>query len=244
MITGGVEKVIEWLDNNQLTIWSVSTTNDDNTKVFDSFDDELLDVRKQRFREVMAICSGGRFVIKAKQKKSDGRGIFREEFSNGVLNQTPQVGTLPTAVQGIPKEDVQDMISKALQADRVERRLAELEAENKELNKALAEADSVTNRVLGRVEPYIGQLLAVVAGKFMPQAPAVALGTTTEQIPEFEPTENQPKIDMNELEQRLADALQKWSKADPDYLELLEVIATMAETKDPMYNMAKTMLKK
>ena len=48
-----VEDVISWLGLQSLDYWTVSLNNDDNTKVFESIEDETLEGRRARFRETM-----------------------------------------------------------------------------------------------------------------------------------------------------------------------------------------------
>ena len=48
----------------------------------------------------------------------------------------------------------------------------------------------------------------------------------------------------NPDQERLMKALEKWAAADAEFIDLIEAVAELAATKDPMYNMAKNMLKK
>jgi len=152
-----INEVIEWIELNQIEWFTVSTTKSDNTKVFDSLDDETLDNRKKRFRDTMRICTGGRFVIKGKRNKSDGRGLFEAEFENHNDQQQSQSGigsSTPTIVSGVPKDEVQALIASALKADRTERELNELRIANKQLTKEVEDNGGTVVRMIGKIEPF------------------------------------------------------------------------------------------
>lgn len=249
-----VEDVIRWLELNELEWWTVSLTKDDNSKVFDSLDDETLEKRKQRFRDTMRLAIGNRFVIKAKTNKSAGRGMFQEEFQNNQGSNLPASQSAVGTVTGITPDEVEKRIQDALAKAEREREFNDLKKQNSELQKALKEVDTVGTRFMQKLEPYIGMLASSFVNKIMPAQPTVAMGMV-EHIPDTDEIikENENDTEMNEQEQtqeaiqeanRIETALIKWSQADPDYIDLLEAIAELAASKDNMYTMAKGFIKK
>ncbi|MDX9696028.1 MAG: hypothetical protein RBT49_09575 [Bacteroidales bacterium] len=241
--------MIRWLELQELEYWSVSLTKDEgNTKVFDWIENETLEARKQRFRDTMRISQGGRYYIKAKRNKTDGRGIFLEEFSN-LTNNLPASQSAIGTVTGITPDEVEKRIQDALSKDRQERELKELKEENQQLQKALKEVDTAGTRFMQKLEPYIGMIASSFVNKIIPAQPAVTMGMV-EHIPADEMIEdNENDTEMNEQEQtqeatRIETALIKWAQADPDYINLLEAIAELAASKDNMYTMAKGFIKK
>ena len=247
-----VENVVKWLEVNNLEYWKVTLKDADNSNVFES-DEAAFAANIKRFRDVMELCTGSRFYVKASEKKGINRGNFYEEFRN--MPETPglpQVNGLPQ-VQGVPVDEVERRISAAIEGLKKEQRMEALEAENKELKQDIKDMQTPINRMITKVEPYIGTILSSVISKFIPQAPQIQLAgieqVETEHVPsdESETVETQHIVSPeknNEIETRLMAALEKWSAADPDFLSLIEAVAEMAHTKDPMYNMAKNMLKK
>jgi hypothetical protein len=251
-----VENVVKWLEVNNLEYWKVTLKDADNSNVFES-DEAAFAANIKRFRDVMELCTGSRFYVKASEKKGINRGNFYEEFRN--MPETPglpQVNGLPQ-VQGVPVDEVERRISAAIEGLKKEQRMEALEAENKELKQDIKDMQTPINRMITKVEPYIGTILSSVISKFIPQAPQIQLAgiertdepetelADDENVPSKEHDQGQTKdFHSNEIEIRLMAALEKWSTADPDFLSLIEAVAEMAHTKDPMYDMAKNMLKK
>ena len=248
-----VENVVKWLEVNNLEYWKVTLKDADNSNVFES-DEAPFATNIKRFRDVMELCTGSRFYVKASEKKGINRGNFYEEFRN--MPETPglpQVNGLPQ-VQGVPVDEVERRIAEAISGLKKEQRMEALEAENKELKQDIKDMQTPINRMITKVEPYIGTILSSVISKFIPQAPQIQLAgiersdeSETENVSESDSVETQHLMSPeknNEIETRLMTALEKWSAADPDFLSLIEAVAEMAHTKDPMYNMAKNMLKK
>jgi hypothetical protein len=249
-----VEKVIDWLELNGLQYWTVSTTQDDNKKVFDSVEDETYEDRKRRFREVMKLSYGGRYVIKAKKNKTDGRGLFTEEFSN--IAETSGVGGFaqqPQTITGISKEDVSEMLRKERESWEREQELKNLREQVKSLTSEVKEKDTAMNRIMNKIDPYIGAIVPHLINKFIPGAPQVAMGTTTQTIPPFQNTDADmdTNITDDQLTERVENAIEKWQTADPEFLPVLEFIAEFAASGNPIdagfmklsYDQVKGMLK-
>ena len=246
-----VEKVITWLENNQLQWWTVQRTNDDNTKVFDSIEDESYENRKNRFIVTMQDVTGGKFVVKAKRNKSDGRGIFSDEFSNLPAGIGSLKDTLPTVITGVPEDKVKELIQAERASWERELEMKALREQNKELQATVKEHDTAFNRILMKLEPHIGVLAEAAIGKFFPQAPSVALGTTTQSI--HSNPQNSEDMTNEEMNSRVEAAVEKWMIADPDnFVTLIEFIADFAESGKTIdgpfgmkfdYNAVKALLK-
>jgi hypothetical protein len=223
-----VEDVIKWLDLNQNEWFTVSTTNDDNKKVFDSLEDETYESRKRRFRDTMQLCTGGRFVIKAKSNKTAGRGGFTEEFANITIGgSAPAVAGVTPVVSGITTDELERRITDALDRDRKARRLEELEAQLKEARAELKESDSAVNRILLRAEPIIGMIM----NKMIPGTAQMGIAGTTQTIPVDGIVEQQNEVseeEIDEMSTRIELAITKWGTADPDFIQVLEFIADFA----------------
>jgi len=245
-----IDNVVKWLEINKLEYWQVLLKDADNSNVFES-DEAGFAANAKRFRDVMELCSGSRFFIKASEKKGINRGKFYEEFKN--VPETPQVNGVqqtPT-VTGVPQEDVKRQIDDAIAGFKTSLKIEALEAENKELKQTVREHDNMTTRVLGKIEPYIGTLISTFASKLLPQStPIVMAGIeSVNEVNNIVAVDDQeikvidPEPD-NKDQQRLITALEKWEKADPDFLSLIEAVANLAESGDATYKMAKGMLLK
>jgi len=252
-----VDNVIKWLEINKLDYWQVQLKDADNSNVFES-DDAGFASNAKRFRDVMELCAGSRFFIKASEKKGINRGKFYEEFKNVADQHQSTQSQQSPLIAGVPQDEVQKQIETAIAGFKNTLKMEALEAENKELKQAVRDHDNMTTRVLGKIEPYLGTLISTVASKFLPQTAPVSLAgierietdeepETTNTEPETQNaehgTQNAERETQNTEQKRLILALEKWEKADPDFLSLIEAVATLADTKDPMYTMAKNMLK-
>jgi len=219
--------VITWLELNKLDWFTVSTTKDDNSKVFDSVEGESFEDRKNRFIETMRLSHGGRYVIKAKANKTAGRGVFMEEFANVESGSAPAVAGVQPVVSGITTDEVERRIADALDRDRKARELDDLRAQLKEAKAELKESDSAMNRILNRAEPLIGMLMS----KMIPGTAQMGIAGTHHTIPVDGVVEDQHEVteeEIDEMSTRIELAIAKWGGADPQFIEVLEFIADFA----------------
>lgn len=247
-----VDNVVAWLKINSLDYWKVQLKDADNSLVFESDESDFASNAK-RFRETMELSTGSRYYIKGSSKKGINRGNFYEEFKNnpegasmnGISQQQPQL-------MGIQPDEVERRVASAIAGLKNEMKMEQLENENKELRKEIVSINTPLNRVITKVEPYIGTLLGSFINKIIPNAPAIQMAGL-EHNTDFEPIEDEQENTEHETlnpeqptsdQTRLMVALEKWQKADPDFLSLIEAVAEMAASGDAMYGMAKSMLKK
>lgn len=243
-----VDKVIEFLEVNDLPYFTVQTKEGENSKIFETGENESFEDAKARFRRVMEFCHGNRFIIKARKDFKGTRGGFTEEFRNNSDNVP--AGSITPTINGAPSPNVgyvaigelerrlQDERTRILQDVKIER----LEAENKDLKDEINATNTTLNNALKRAEPYIGTILGNIVGRIIPHPAATAqigvaginASPSVEEGDEVENTE--------ELQHRLESALQKWNAVEPKMLEIIEKLAEMAATGDSMYTMAKGML--
>lgn len=232
-----IDDTIKFLQLNKIEYWKVQLKDADNSLIFEADESTFAD-NEQRFRDVMELCTGSRFIIKGSEKKGINRGNFLEEFKNvPEVPGIPKVEGLPQ-VQGVPVDEVERRISAAIDGLKREQKMEALENENKELKQTVREFDSMQNRILGKLEPYIGTIIQSVAGKIFPQQPSVQLAgveyekdenDTEDENPEHESSNPKPQIQNGE--HRLTVALEKWQKADPDnFIRLIEFIADFASS--------------
>lgn len=236
-----VDKVIEWLEVNETPHFVVSSKEGENSKVFESREDESFEDAKNRLRRVMEFCTGNRFVIKARKEYKGTRGFFTEEFRNNpdgsiVPSQQSAIGnTAQNSGPGLGYIAIGELdrrLAEERKSIMQDVRIERLEAENKELQTELLEKDTAFTRTIQKLEPYLGTILGNTIGKMVPQAPMV--GVAGIEISETE-------TDLSD-EQRLSAALQRWSEVEPDLVKIIETLANMAVSGDNMYSMAKNML--
>ncbi len=245
-----VESVVKWLQVNGLEHYSVKVKEGDNALVFESDENLSVDDNFSKFRKVMDLCTGNRFFIKASTKKGVNRGNYSEEFKN--ITSTPSaIGAIqPVQSVGASPEEVDRRVNDAVEKMLDKLEMKRIKEENVELQKMIRENDTVKTNFYAKLTPYIGQIAASVIGKIIQQAPALGIAGIEQPNVSFDVIEDEPQAGMgemispneNENAERLSIALEAWSKADPDFIMLIEAVANLASTKDPMYAMAKNML--
>lgn len=238
-----VDKVIEWLEINETPHFVVSTTQGENSKIFESREDESFEDAKNRFRRVMDFSHGNRFIVKARKEFKGTRGMFTEEFRNNPegLNagQSAISGTAQNIVPGVGYISIGELNTRLAEERKSimqEVEIKQLKAENEELQAELQEKDNAFTRTIQKLEPYLGTILGNTVGKMIPQAPTIAVAGLE--------TESEADNETSNLDDhtRLANALQRWANVEPDIVRIVETLADMAERKDNMYSMAKGML--
>jgi hypothetical protein len=240
-----INAVENWLRANGLEHWDVKTKDGENSFIFRTADDEPLETRFNRFRNVMALSTGNRFLIIGKKGRNDAKGNFYEEFSNSDHNnQYSAIGSVGSTIPDgyISRNEVENILAKerlALKMERLEKELSEMKEKNKQLEQPI-------NEFLRQLAPFATPVISGLVGKFIPGAIPPGLGalTTDQHTHTLLDNDNmQEQQGLSTAEQnRLENALTTWSNADNDWLPLLEKVAQLAASGDNTYNMAKQML--
>lgn len=231
-----IQDTLKWIEDNGIEHWVVKTSHSDNAKIFETLEDETLEDRKSRFLRVMDYTTGNRFVISGKLKAKAGRGLFTTEFRNQPTQPNPHStmnGTLPTIEGHISIGELDRRMRENEERIMQKVELERIKDENAFLKEQIAGHDQTMTRIWKRAEPFIAPLLGSIVGKVAPQQELAMAGIT-------EP------IDLSEQEaqDRMIVALEKWQEHEPRILELIEKLATMAESQDGMYTMAKNAILK
>jgi len=242
-----VKDTVQWLRLNDLKYFVVQLKDTDNTKVFESDDGKPFEENVSQFLQVMELSKGGRFIIKAADSKDSKRGKFFEEFKN-ISDDNAGINGVTTPPQNqVSNDDIEKLVEKRIKEYEDKKLMQELLEKNKELEKEVNRRQSVSDQFMERAMPYVGTLGQFLLSKVIPTPQPIALAGIEAQQPSNEnnmSTENEKKdIDLtDEQTERVEAALQKLAKAEPDFILLLEKIASMAESKDPMFGMAKGIL--
>jgi hypothetical protein len=246
---GNVENVIKWLQVNDLNYWRVKVKEGDNATVFETTEGKTFDDNVSNFRRVMDLSQGNRYFITANSLKAQSKGNYFEEFKN-LETQTSAIGSTQQQVSvGVAPEEVDRRVADAVERAMDKLEMKRIKEENAELQKIVREADNTMSRIMKKVEPYIGTVVGSLVGKFIPQAPQLGIAGI-EDIDQVEDetvqtmrasSQNEPE--MQNQQARLQTALEKWSKADPDFIDIIETVSNMAATGNPMYQTAKGLLK-
>lgn len=248
-----IEDILRWLEINGLEFFKVSKSRGDkNDKVYETSSEDNPAERIRKFRDAMKFAPSGYFYITARRSQTATTGLFENEFMNGQA-ASPAVGGVAPAVSGdfVPKSEISGMVQAEMEKYKQEIRMKELEEENRELKQQVNSAMTGIGNALNKIMP-------VIADRIFPQRPAVQVAgierseqpTQQNEIDEIIDTEVVEAT--NEENERIQNALMKWSEADADFIQVLEFIADFAATGKtispfPMvtldYNSIKGMLK-
>ena len=213
---------LQFLKLNRIENFVARTSADkDNTIIFKSNPEDSPAENYDNFQRIAEMTVGAFYIVEQGQRGTH-RIEVKNERSAAIQGQTP-------IVQGIGEVEVNKRIGEALAHYKTEVRLAELEKQNKEYEKELNRRQSVGEQFMERLTPYLGQILPVIAAKFLPQAGTVALAGIEQQNEQnFNNMNTEEIILTDEQTDRAEAALQKWASADPEFLEYIEAFADFA----------------
>lgn len=242
----GVNAVIDWLEAHRAGYWAISSGPKEVIKAKDlstgneenyTFEQTLSHLQKS-----LNQLENGKYYITFWSDPNNRNNRLGEYF----LIENSNVAVSGIQQPQFSNEDIETKIQKAVIAERekwettekikaLDKEIAEHKAEKaalqKELKEAKAEVESTTNRVLNKLEPYIGGIVSA----FLPKATPAIAGGGGQKI------EFQEKDDLTE---RLENALNLWAETETmeDVIILIEKIASMTKNNQGTYNMAKSML--
>jgi len=237
-------QAIDFLRMNKITDYVVRTSGEkDNTVIFRSDKENTVEENLENFRKIADMTVGSYFIV-----EQGARGAHRIEVKNDKVGVSANIGAIPQ-VAGITEDEVERRISAAIGALQTKQMIERLQQENKDLKQDIKDMQTPINRMITKFEPYIGTIIPALIHKLIPSAPSIQLAGIERENDldnnnsQTETMENEQTTTTNQ-EERLANALEKWNAADADFISLIETIAEMAATGDPMYTMAKKMLHK
>lgn len=180
----GNDNILAWVEANGNTYWTIKHGKSDNgspvaMSLLDhnySMTDSLL--RLSSFFKMMG-NTGSYYIITRQNPEDKGtKGVFNDFIELGVDSPAPQVAGIGgfNAVGYVSADDVKRQISEALEANRKEQTIAQLQSEIAEQKRIMRDLSKNTiderfGRIMGILEPYIPNLLGMV------KAPAVAVGS-------------------------------------------------------------------
>lgn len=218
----GLDKVLDWARDNGCIYWKILSSQ--NGYIIYALNDksEITNIEDSVniLRERLQMLTDGNYFIEGSYPKISNNSHFKSKFLLNGNNPAMPIGQInqPAPI------DIEAKILEGIEKYKTGEELARLKIENQELRTQL---DGATNRILGRVEPYLGQILQGI----FPQVPNVS---GIQQNNSIEP--------MNADEQKLQKALEAWSNKDTDFLTLIEKISQLASSDPATYNMAKGIL--
>lgn len=175
MITGNVDKLIEWLKLNNIYHWSLHLTANTqaNNKVFESIDDNRIEDEYERMRQVTSLCQNRELYVYARLIKAGNNNNYSEKWCNmpentgvnGVAHPAT-IGAAELATMGyLTPEEADKRIAAALEAERFRREKEDFEKAQKEFKAEKKEFDNFKHSAIGALLekglPYLGAVLGI-----------------------------------------------------------------------------------
>jgi hypothetical protein len=228
----GSAKLLEWFESNNCIYWTIFS-GEGKGKIFNSDVSENISKGDSltRLQQVLNLLGNGTYFIQAWHTGLNANSYFKTRFiidSNSHASVNGIGGVSP-----VPQIDIRAEIERGINDYKNSVEIERLRAENAELQ---AEVNDKMMRILGRIEPYLGDIIS----GFFPQAkPSVG---SQRQLPVNNNNNTQEMHATPEEQSRLENAIENWSASDPDFIKLTEKIAQLAKSDPSTYNMAKNML--
>lgn len=167
MITGNVDKLIEWLKLNNIFHWSLHLTANTqaNNKVFESVDDARLEDEFERMRQVTSLCANRELYIYARQAKAGNNNNYSEKWCN-LPENAANVSGINNQNAGVPigyisNDEFERRLEARLLEERNRRDREEFERERKAFLDEKKEYEREKSHVIGYV---VDKLSPVVNG--------------------------------------------------------------------------------
>ena len=214
----GKENLIEWVKSTpNVKQIQIRTSPGADAFQFQSEEGENKKTMEDRLSRTLEYLEPGKYYI----EMSDGnsrRNWYRDYFV--LEDDASAVSFQPGAanIGGVPSDEVDRRIAAALDAQKKEFRIAELESKVKEYEEELEERESPLQSAIGRVAPYL---------------PAILDAGTSQPIRVPAP---EPNTDDNSRILRIAERL---AAIEPDYLNLLEKLCDKLEDNPALLGMIK-----
>lgn len=225
----GKDIVMEWVRSTPgIKQVQVRTAPGADAFLFQSEEGENKKTIEDRLSRTLDYLEPGKYYI----EMSDGnsrRNWYRDFFI--LEGDTASVPTLSgPSMSGVSPEEVDRRISAALDAQKKEFRIAELEAKVAEYEEELEERQTPFQEAIGRISPYIPAILE----RFVPRSSGMQVGMAGTSQPIRVNT--QSNSDNNSRILRIAERL---AAIEPNYLDLLEKLCDKLEENPALLGMIK-----
>lgn len=252
MINGGIDKVIEWLNLNNIDTWAISTSKDRaaSNYVFRSREGVPVADEQVRMRETLALSSNNHLYVYGKAGSKGNSANFSEEFSNNVQPQQIQQPMTMGAIAGYDQSSIETMVANAVERERMAWERKELDREREEVRQAKKEYEEQQSSVLGLLIQKAAPFVQSIMG--LQQQPSLAVGSVADEVTaepikarRAEPTEANAQeteevtevsedVFTDEESDELFAIVERWKNADPTYLQVITRIVEFAESGEPI----------
>ena len=225
----GKDNVMEWVKSTPgIKQVQVRTAPGADAFLFQSEEGENKKTIEDRLYRTLDYLEPGKYYI----EMSDGnsrRNWYREFFI--LEGDAASVPTLSgPSMSGVSPEEVDRRIAAALEAQKKEFRIAELEERVKEYEEELEERETPLQSAIGRIKPYLPAILERFFGK--PGMQVGVAGTSQSiRVPQVHSQEDDHS--------RILRIAERLAAIEPNYLDLLEKLCDKLEENPALLGMIK-----
>ena len=237
----GTDKILQFLEKNNCVYFQLRPGPEKDAYIFQSnIEGETPEMRKARFIDVLETLEPGKYYLEGWSTEGQKRNWFRDYVYIGESQiQYPTataVGNVPQSMS-YPSEDIERRIAEAVERTQLKIEVETLRKELKECNEyidELEEKGDSLNRIIGRLEPYIGPIVGALLGK---GKPAVSVSGTTADIQGN--NEDFANVKETDETERIKVVCQRLEALEPNYLSLLELLCDKLEQNPALLQMIK-----
>lgn len=247
-IKGGVTELVELLNDNNAKAWKI-VYDEDKTGAATVFASEEGKSRQDEIDRMIRVLSrteiSRSYVIMVPDGKAvaDRMNLLKYEFSNMQDNPATVSGIgISGPCSGYSKEDVERMVNDGIERALLKKELEDLKAERKEFEEERRQFDERSNGVVGYIIDRLGGAFeqrirpttkVAVAGIDGPDGTVQAFPDADNE-PKPKPGQDDPTQSMSDDAKRLASALKQYAEFDPDYIDVLCKLISVATSGKPL----------
>ena len=233
MITGNITNLINWLNDNGIDEWQLSTSSNrqGNSYIFKSEDDTPREQEIERMTRQLAYCQNAIIYVFGKKKGKPNVGNFTETWVNSGSGTT---SAAPQPISGTPvfQSDIDARIEAAIMKERLAWQQREVERERREIAELRKEYEKEKESVLGLLIDKAAPVISGLLSRRTPQ-PAIA-GTpgdvTAPRIIPADPGAQDTSPFSDDEADELYALMSRYKAVDPGYLSLIRRFVTFAES--------------
>ena len=246
MITGNINNLISWLNDNGIDEWQLSTSSNrqGNSYIFKSEDDIPREQEIERMTRQLAYSQNSIIYVFGKKKGKSNVGNFTETWVNSGNGAAPSAAQVISGMPALSQADIDARIETAIMKERLAWQQREVERERKEIAEMKKEYEKEKESVLGIL---IDKAAPVISGLLSRRTPQVAIAGTDGDVsvPRVIPVGTDGKKGQtNATEETLADTgaftddeadelyslMSRYKAVDPDYMTLIRRFVSFAES--------------
>lgn len=225
----GIDNILSWIETNKTAYWYVKDFGGTNLIFASQADEEQLALEdsKGKLSGCLKTLANGNYSIEAWQTVGQKKNWAKTKFQLTSSDNQPShvgIGSLPSTNNSFPQKSVTELIEEALTRERTINKIERLETDVKQKDARIkeleTEIDSFGTRIGKRFDQVFGPMLDLNE----------KAGT------------NSAVGSLDDESEKIAALMERWSTADPNFINALQGIVKLSESDPNKYAMGKKLL--